>query len=219
MKKFLLLFLLGINFYVYAQRAVINVDWTPANIDYLNDGDGADMDTIYTAATGQVDANWSASDINSGIAEYEFAIGTAQFIDDIHEWSSNGTVSAVTAVSSNLAVDEWYYFSLRAINGAGLIDSLSSNGFRILPTTIGLENYLIELPVLFPNPVAEEFTISWTKMIEKIEIYDAQGKLITTVNNINNNKVNLSSSKLSSGTYISKIYGAENVIELKFIKK
>jgi len=54
----------------------------------------------------------------------------------------------------------------------------------------------------------EEFTLSWTKTIEKIEIYDGQGKLITSVENINNNKVDLSSSKLSSGTYISRVYGA-----------
>ena len=198
---------------------LVNVDWTPAIIDYLNDGDGADLDTIYTATSSQVDANWSADDVNSGVAEYEFAIGTTQFSDNIHEWTTNGTAELVTAVSPNLAVDEWYYFSLRAINGAGLIDSLSSNGFRILVNTIGLENNSIVLPLLYPNPVEEEFTISWTKKIEKIEIYDSQGKLIESVNDINNNKVHVSSSKLSSGTYISRVFGGGEVIELKFIKK
>lgn len=198
---------------------LINVDWTPAMIDYLNDGSGNDLDTIYAAVSGQVDANWSADDVNSGLTEYEFAIGTTPFTDNIHEWTTNGLSETVNAVSQNLAVDVWYYFSLRAINGAGLIDSISSNGFRILVTTIGLENNSFDLPILYPNPVEEQFTISWSNKIEKVEVYDGQGKLVYAINNIDNNKVHLSSSKLSSGTYVARVFSDNSIVDLKFIKK
>lgn len=66
-----------------------------------------------------IGASWSAYDPESGIAEYQYAIGTTKGGTDIVDWTSNGTSNFVDKVDLMLASGT-YYFSVKAINGAGL---------------------------------------------------------------------------------------------------
>src|SRR5690554_8105054 len=67
---------------------LVDVDWTAPVDLVINDGTSTDIDTTYTPV---IDANWgTANDPNSGIVEFEVAIGTTAGDDDVVAWSSNG---------------------------------------------------------------------------------------------------------------------------------
>lgn len=197
---------------------LVNVDWTPPVFDAVNDGAGADVDTIYTFTTGQVDGNWLANDPNSDVVEYFYAIGSAPFLDDIHAWSSAGNATSATAVSASLVVDEWYYFGVRAINGAGLEDSLSSNGFRILFDTSSLNEWGIQLlPKLYPNPASEGVTLNAPDVMQRIQLFDMHGKLWGEWQPKGSN-FSTDVQYLSSGSYFFRVHTSERVVDVKWIK-
>ena len=65
----------------------------PANV---RDGTGADIST--TASTTQLSANWdAATDADSGISGYQYAIGTSAGGTQTVNWTSLGNVTTVTA--------------------------------------------------------------------------------------------------------------------------
>ncbi|MCM8781254.1 MAG: Ig-like domain repeat protein [Candidatus Omnitrophica bacterium] len=77
--------------------------------------------TGYTNKTDQLYASWTASnDTESGLAEYQYAIGTSPNATDIKGWTSVGKDTYVTASLLNLTEPNTYYFRVRAINGLGL---------------------------------------------------------------------------------------------------
>ncbi|UZT99055.1 T9SS type A sorting domain-containing protein [Chryseobacterium fluminis] len=69
---------------------------------------------------------------------------------------------------------------------------------------------------IFPNPVSEY--LNFSKEIKNIKIYDINGILVKDVQNINNNKINLSS--LDTGVYvIEALTSDEKIFKEKFIKR
>jgi hypothetical protein len=71
---------------------------------------------------------------------------------------------------------------------------------------------------IYPNPVSDILNIEGKNTIESIEIYDANGKLIKTVSN-NNNNASVKLSELVPGIYTAKINGKKENQTVKFIKK
>ena len=66
-------------------------------------------------------ANWDASaDAESGISGYQYAIGTRAGGTQTVNWTSLGNVTTVTKTGLTLRVGQTYYFSVKAVNGAGL---------------------------------------------------------------------------------------------------
>ncbi|MDP2182643.1 MAG: cell wall-binding repeat-containing protein [Actinomycetota bacterium] len=78
-------------------------------------------DGSYTATETVVQATWSAADPESGIAEYQYAIGTAQYPaagwNSVSDWTSVGTETVVAAQGLSLADAGVYYVSVKARNG------------------------------------------------------------------------------------------------------
>ena len=104
----------------------------PANV---RDGMGADIST--TTSTTQLSANWDAStDNESGISGYQYAIGTTTGGTQIVNWTSLGNVTTVTKTGLTLTVGQTYFFSVEAVNGAGLTGSATnSNGQTVVAVT------------------------------------------------------------------------------------
>lgn len=105
----------------------VMADGTPPTIAFVNDG--ADNDVAYSASTTSVTANWAASDSESDVVSYEWAIGTSPGASDAMPWQGAG--ASVQATASNLALVDGatYFVTVRATNGAGTSASASSNGF------------------------------------------------------------------------------------------
>jgi spore germination protein YaaH/PKD repeat protein len=105
----------------------LNIDFTPpTNIASVNDGTGTDIDTVVSANS--LSANWTASaDPNSDIASYWYAIGDSPGDSNLVMWTNNALSTAVTANGLSLINGITYYMSVRAVNGAGLLSSVSTS--------------------------------------------------------------------------------------------
>jgi hypothetical protein len=84
----------------------------PATPTVTDDGD-------YITSTSQLHATWTSSDLESGVAEYQYAIGTTAGGTDLVGWTSTGTTGGVTHTGLNLAAGTTYYFAVKAKNGSG----------------------------------------------------------------------------------------------------
>ncbi|MBI4647078.1 MAG: N-acetylmuramoyl-L-alanine amidase [Bacteroidia bacterium] len=110
----------------------VNIDWTPpADIASVSDSLPSDIDTVYSTA--QLSAYWNASaDTNSDIAEYLYCIGSSPGANDVIVWTSNGLNTWETHSGLNLNYNITYYFSVKAINGAGLESAPSTSDGQLL---------------------------------------------------------------------------------------
>ncbi|MFH0772681.1 MAG: hypothetical protein V1933_08715 [Candidatus Omnitrophota bacterium] len=102
------------------------LDATPPTVPVVTDG-GA-----YTVITTQLCAAWSSSDPESGIVEYQYAIGTTVGGNNIVNWTSTGATASVTKTGLNLTSGITYYFSVKANNGARLWSAAgNSDGIKV----------------------------------------------------------------------------------------
>ena len=85
-------------------------------------------------------ARWSASDPESGIAEYQYGIGTFPGYVDVIGWTSTGAGGEVTRTGLNLLDGVTYYFAAKAKNGVGTwgsvgnSDGITVDGGCVMPT-------------------------------------------------------------------------------------
>lgn len=88
-------------------------------------------DGAYTTNATQLQATWTSSDPESGISEYQYAIGTDPGATNVVGWTSAGTATGVTATGLNLGYVQPYYFSVKARNRDNLWSAVgSSDGIR-----------------------------------------------------------------------------------------
>jgi hypothetical protein len=158
----------------------INTDWTaPLAISLVNDGDTADID-LSTSAT-NLGANWSSSsDPNSGLARYYVALGTIPGDSDVIAWTNNWGYDSVSYSNLSLVTNQWYYWSVRAENGAGLMtQNFTSDGVLIdLTTGISAQQNGISISAS-PNPFGASSTITYTISSAgpvRVLLYDATGR-------------------------------------------
>lgn len=89
-------------------------------------------DQKYTLSTTTLELSWSASDPESGVAAYRYAIGTEPGRADVREWTDAGLITYMTIDGLSLQPGHTYYVSARAINGAGLTSPpMSSSGVAV----------------------------------------------------------------------------------------
>jgi len=93
------------------------VDAIPSSIPAVLDA-GA-----FTSDNARLSASWSSSDPESGVAEYEYAIGTSPADPGsgyVVAWKSAGTATQAAETGLSLQEGVTYYWYVRARNGAGL---------------------------------------------------------------------------------------------------
>lgn len=124
------------------QDIIISPDTTPPAIPIITD------DGTYTASSSELHAKWVSTDTESGIIEYQYAIGTTQGGTDTVDWTSVGTDTKITKTGLTLSPDKIYYFSVKAKDRVGLWSDVGySDGIKI-----GYSPHLpFKIPV-YPNP-------------------------------------------------------------------
>ena len=148
----------------------VNIDWTnPSAVGFINDGISADVDTVTTNT--QLTSNWQAAiDVNSGISTYLLALGSSIGDSDIVGFTQVGNVLNHTFSGLNLNYGNTYYFTVKAINGAGLTSlSTTSDGVYIKsPNAIPTASFYVQSTnictgntVLFNNTSTNASTCSW----------------------------------------------------------
>src|SRR3990172_1332965 len=117
-------------FYAVGKRLFLvstPTDLTPPSTPLITD------DGLYTTNLSQLHAVWVSTDPETGIAEYQYAIGTTPQGTDIVGWTSIGTSNSVTHSGLSLLDGVDYYISVKARNGVGLwSEAGSSNGIIAL---------------------------------------------------------------------------------------
>ena len=160
----------------------LNVDWTaPLCSSLIADGVATDVDTVFT--TTQLSANWGiAKDTNSAIAYYQYAIGTTPGAQNVVAFTNNGTATSVTKTGLTLTVGQHYYFTIQAVDGAGLICNANNSDGVIVETTssiqsaVGSGQFTVNI---YPNPNDGNFYISTSSTEDlNVEIKDITGRIL-----------------------------------------
>lgn len=115
----------------------VGVDTTAPTGGTVYDGTSVGVDTAFaTSSLSSLSANWSSfnSDV-SGLARYDYSIGTTAGATDIKAWTDNSTTTNVTATGLTLQTSQMYYINVRAVDNAGNVQSaVSSNGQLVAPS-------------------------------------------------------------------------------------
>ncbi len=125
------------DFYVKARDLVGNEDPTPATRHFAVDLSAPAPPSVtddgdYTNDTTQLHAAWSASDPESGITGYQYAIRRVGDDFLIADWQPAGTNTDVTRTGLSLENGKTYYFAVKATNGVDLTSVEGrSNGIRV----------------------------------------------------------------------------------------
>jgi hypothetical protein len=160
--------------------AVIEDDTPPEDIAWVNDGTGADIDSVLSTA-GELSANWAeSSDPDSGILRYEYAIGTTAGDTDVSGWASNGTMTSVTCTGLSLTQGTVYYFTVKAVNGAYLnSNAANSNGQETEGSPAG-DGIVVTHPGRYSVSAGGllTFQVSGAQGQSELKIYTISGKLV-----------------------------------------
>ena len=106
-----------------------NDSTAPSAPPVVRDGTGADqsiaLSTTQLSASG--DPAWDAE---SGIQGYQYAIATSQGGTNVVNWTSLPNQTIVTKTGLSLTTGQTYYFSVKAVNGVGLVSSATNSNGR-----------------------------------------------------------------------------------------
>lgn len=100
---------------------VNNVDNTPPSTPIVLGG------AVYMKTGNIIRAKWNSSDAESGIAEYQYAVGTTIGGTNVRGWTSVGTSTNLDIAGLPLQHMVNYYVSAKARNGAGLWSSIGTS--------------------------------------------------------------------------------------------
>ena len=203
---------------------LINVDYTvPLLALTLNDGPLLDIDTVINSNS--VSGNYgTALDPNSGIANYNYAIGSSTGAVDILNWTQSNVLN-FSETGLNLIANQHYYISLKATNGAGLVsDSISSDGFIYLVQSNGLKNADNSNATwtIYPNPFQTQVNINsdYNGKIS-VKLFDATGRSIqekVILNHATESIISLQNIEGTAGIYFLKILTETESLLLKLLK-
>jgi hypothetical protein len=102
------------------QYAVFASDGSAPTTPVVLDGGAA------TNSTSSLSASWSSADPESGIREYQYAIGTTAGASNVLAFTTTSSNFAV-AGGLSLTAGSTYYFSVRAVNNEGLVSGILVN--------------------------------------------------------------------------------------------
>ena len=152
-----------------------DVDVTPPSAPVVTDDGDLTFDST------QLHAKWVSEELESGIVEYEYAIGTTPGGTNVVNWTSAGGTPEVTHSGLNLEIGTSYYFAVKARNGAGL---LSESGFSD-GIVVAKGEFSEQTVYNFPNPFSPDLD-GFTRITFVLEapgevsviIFDASGGLV-----------------------------------------
>lgn len=107
--------------------SAITADITPPAKPVVTDGG------VLTQSRTELTASWTSEDPESGIREFQYAIGRTSGGSEIRGFTST-THNSVVVTGLNLEAGATYYFAVRAMNNVGLTSEVGvSDGIRVDP--------------------------------------------------------------------------------------
>ena len=133
-----------------------------------------------------------------------------------------GAWASVTAPTNTyditgLTPETQYEIQVQANCGDGNLSDWSAS--ITATTTVGIENYLTNSISLYPNPANEYIDVRVDELnVTNMEVFDVYGKLISTVDVIDN-PTRFNVSGLANGMYFVRVTTEQGVVTKSFIKK
>ena len=130
---------------------------------------------------------------------------------------STATSNTNSYTITGLAQNTTYQVQVQANCGDGNLSGWSES---ISVTTTGINNYLLNSIALYPNPANEyvDVRIDGDINVTGMEVFDVYGKLINTINVVDNpTRINVSG--LANGMYFVRVTTEEGVVTKTFVKK
>lgn len=117
------------------------------------------------------------------------------------------------------AQDSWFDIKVLLTDAAGNSqEQIISPAFKVMESTVGIEDYDSFQFTAYPNPTKEIITLKASKNIEKVEVYNMVGKKLLSSNpNVETTQLNVAS--LASGVYLMKVQIGQNIRTYKIIKE
>ena len=111
-----------------------------------------------------------------------------------------------------------YEIRVQAVCDGGVVSEWSAI-LTATATNDGIANWLDNSVTLFPNPAKEVINVQCTMYnVQLLEVYDVYGKLINTVNVVDNpTRINVSG--LADGMYFVRVTTEKGVVTKSFVKK
>lgn len=164
---------------------------TPPNVVQLSSAEGSGNDSLIWKASKEVDVF------------YEVQIATDdQFTNIIDEASG---LTATSYSSNELSPSSTYFWRIRAVTVCGK-SQWTAPYFDPAKVTI------------FPNPTIGDITVSWVGEVDKIEVFDAVGKLVDRFQIGNGITKDINLSKYRAGVYHISIFSKEGRFIYEVIK-
>jgi hypothetical protein len=183
------------------QEQWVQVDWSPAELGFVNDGLSADIDTFYV---NPVVSHWAFQDPHSGIQHYEFSLGSLAGSTDLLNWNQVGLNQNSSVNASSVLSGTVVYTNVNAINKAGLGSIHSSDGQVYLPSSSVVTNPLVTV-TFYPNPSSgDKLHISGLPFPVKLYLFDVNGRVIKDLSIKNDGEVTLD---ISQGMYYLQLVG------------
>jgi hypothetical protein len=166
---------------------------------------------IFDKALGILDVVW---DNPGGASQWNLQYS----LESESAWNTV-TVNEPHCMLDNLEGGSTYVIRVQAVCDNGTLSDWS-NTLTAVAQTVGVENYLENSVVLFPNPAKEyvDIRVDGGLNVTMMEVYDVYGKLINTVNMIDNpTRINVSG--LADGMYFVRVTTEEGVVTKTFVKQ
>jgi Secretion system C-terminal sorting domain len=120
-----------------------------------------------------------------------------------YEWRTIGKKEAVLRIRTSSVA------GVETVTGIEYLDSLHYN--------VGLNSNELISADFYPNPVANDLTVSTEIEMISVRVIDLNGKILIT-KNVNDNQINIDLSTCRSGVYLLEIVTNEGMIRKKILK-
>ena len=157
-----------------------------------------------------ISITWNSNaNVNSWNVQYRPAAGG--------QWTQV-TVNTNSYTITNLTGKTNYEIQVQANCGDGNLSDWSAS-ITAQTTDVGIVNFLENSITLFPNPANDVVNVQCTMFqVQFIEVIDVYGKLINTVNVVDN-PARINVSGLANGVYFVRVTTEEGVVTKQFVKR
>lgn len=198
--------------------------YNPSQIDMDNDGLGDDCDcNDNNAVPGEFFATSpSIHLVQTGITSSFYAIiKGGNYFNGInplavnYQWYKNGNPVGTNSSYTDSMLNTGDSVYLKISSGATCVAGNDTSNSIVFSTTLSTENNQRLKESIFPNPANDKIYFKNISNIEKVNLFDMNGKLIKTTKT-NDNSIDIS--HLPKGNYVLEIVTDNNRIKTKIIK-
>ncbi|MFD2602238.1 Ig-like domain-containing protein [Flavobacterium suzhouense] len=198
------------------------------------DGPALDEEAVVEAGTYYV--KQTLNGCTSGAKEVNVTILPAPSIpggNAVQEFEAGATVSDLEITVAVGAEIQWYVMDGDELEEIGS-DHLLQDGVTYYVTqtiegceseplaitveqVLGSPTFTLKNLVVYPNPVVDKLTISYSEPITEISVINMLGQVVMS-KKVNTDKVELNTEKLQNGSYILRVATAQGIASIKVVK-